>query len=450
MTEHPVVREVDLLIRGGMALTMSIPDDILDDPLIVVDGGRILHVGRRDLQVEAGYRPKETLVADGHMILPGLVNTHAHLPMVCFRGLADDLPLMSWLREHIFPAEAKHVSREMVYAGSTLAIAEMILSGTTTCCDAYFYESSVARAAVDCRFRLVPCQGFLDNGPVEGGDLLRQTEVARTFVEKWSHDSPLIVPALACHAAYTCRSDTLQSIKRIACEKNVLFMIHLSETREEVEEIRTRYGTTPVRYLHRLGLLDKRTLAVHCNWLDPEEIDLLTECDVKISHNPESNMKLASGMAPVPDLLVRGLDIGLGTDGAASNNDLDMFGEMSAAARYHKLKENNPTLMDATVVTVMATLGGARALHLDATIGSIECGKSADLILLDLEKPHLTPMYNPDSHLVYAASGADVSTSIIHGKIVMKDRKLLTIDVDEAMREVRKIAGKISGKIRTS
>ncbi len=445
MNVVPAVREVDLLIRGGTALTMSLRDGIVENPLLIVDKGKIVHVAPWDPQTERQYRPKETLSADGHLILPGLVNTHAHLPMVCFRGMADDLPLMTWLRDHIFPAEAKHVNREMAYAGSILAIAEMILSGTTTCCDAYFYESSVARAAIASGFRLVPCQGFLDAGPVEGGNLAAQMKVAQGFLDKWREPSPLIVPALACHAAYTCRGETLQAIKKIAREGNALFMIHLAETRDEVEEIRSRYGTTPVRYLQKLGVLDDRTLAVHCNWIDSEEIDILTECAVKISHNPESNMKLAAGMAPVPALLLHGLDVGLGTDGAASNNNLDLFGEMSAAARYHKLKEENPTVMDATVVTVMATLGGARALRLDAAIGSIEPGKSADLILLDLQKPHLTPMYNPYSHLVYAATGADVSDSVINGRIVMRDRRLLTIDVDAAMEEVRKIARIIAG-----
>ncbi|MDX9821807.1 MAG: amidohydrolase [Syntrophales bacterium] len=446
MTVLPAVREVDLIIRGGTALTMSPRDGIVEDPLIIVDRGKILHAAPWDPQMERQYRPKETLSAKGRLILPGLVNTHTHLPMVCFRGMADDLPLMSWLRDHIFPVEAKFINRETVYAGSILAIAEMILSGTTTCCDAYFHESSVARAAVASGFRLIPCQGFLDAGPKPGGDLAAQMEVARGFLDKWRGPSPLIVPALACHAAYTCRGETLQAIKKIAREENALFMIHLAETREEVEEVRSRFGTTPVRYLQKLGVLDDQTLAVHCNWIDSGEIDILAECDVKISHNPESNMKLAAGMAPVPTLLLRGLDVGLGTDGAASNNNLDLFGEMSIAARYHKLKEGNPTVMDATVVTVMATVGGARALRLDAAIGSIEPGKAADLILLDLSKPHLTPMYNPYSHLVYAASGSDVSDSVINGRIVMRDRKLLTIDADAAMEEVRAIARTIGRK----
>ncbi|HOG16024.1 MAG TPA: amidohydrolase [Syntrophales bacterium] len=446
MTTGPAVREVDLLIRGGTALTMSTRDGIVEDPLLIVDEGKIVHLAPWSPQTERLYRAKETLSAENHLILPGLVNTHSHLPMVCFRGMADDLPLMTWLHDHIFPAEAKHVSREMAYAGSMLAIAEMILSGTTTCCDAYFHESSVARAAVASGFRLVPCQGFLDAGPMPGGVLERQMEIAQGFLDKWRDPSTLVVPALACHAAYSCRGETLQAVKKIAREADALFMIHLAETRDEVEEIRSRYGTTPVRYLRKLGVLDDRTLAVHCNWIDAGEIDILAEHDVKISHNPESNMKLAAGMAPVPALLLRGLDVGLGTDGAASNNDLDLFGEMSAAARYHKLKEANPTVMDATVVTVMATLGGARALRLDGAIGSLEPGKSADLILLDLKKPHLTPMYNPYSHLVYAASGADVSDSVINGRIVMRDRRLLTIDVDEAMEEVRKIAMSIAGR----
>ena len=437
---------LDLLISGGTLLTMSHDMKVIEDPVIGVRDGTILFI-REKKDDPFLYDAKETIDASGSVIMPGLINTHTHLPMVAFRGMADDLALMDWLHNHIFPAEAQYVNREMVYHASMLSIAEMILSGTTTFCDGYFFEDGVAEAAIDAGMRGMPCQGFTDFPTSDIPDPSKRAMVAEAFVKKWSDASPLIHPALFCHAPYTCSPETLTIIKNIARDFDVPFLIHLSETKGEVDDIKKRYGKTPLRHLHSLDLLDDRTIAIHCVWLDEEEVDILAECGVKVSHTPESNMKLAAGIAPIPEMLRKGVTVSLGTDGCASNNDLDLILEMGTAARVHKVSSMDPTVMDAKTVLRMATIEGAKVLGLDDMIGSIEAGKRADITIMDLNKPHLTPMYDPYSHIVYAASGSDVETVVIHGRVVMKNRRLLTIDEDEAMEKVRKMAKRIQSGV---
>ena len=275
--------------------------------------------------------------------MPGLVNTHTHLPMTCFRGLADDLPLMEWLHDHMFPAEAKHVNREMIYRGALLGMAEMIRSGTTTCCDSYFYESHVVQAAVDAGVRIVAGQGFIDFSPPDGEELRKKAAAAEKFIAKWQPLSPMVTPSLFCHSAYTCATETLQTVKRIADEAAVPFMMHLAETKEEVDIIGSRYGLRPVHYLEKIGVLGGKSAAVHCVWLDDSEMDVLAASGTGVCHCPESNMKLASGIARIPELLKRGVAVGLGTDGCASNNDLDMLLELDTMAKLHKVSTMNPT-----------------------------------------------------------------------------------------------------------
>jgi len=434
--------DVDILIRGGILLTMSQAMEIIHDPLIGIRDGKILFIDRPS-DATAPIRATETLDASHSIIMPGLVNTHTHLPMALFRGLADDLPLMDWLNNHIFPAEAMHVNREMVYAGSLLAIAEMILSGTTTFCDGYFYESSVAQAAIDAGVRAVTAQGFIDPPDGDGASLSKNIEIAERFIDKWSGKSELLTPALFCHSPYTCSPDTLREIKKVSRAAKVPYIIHLSETRDEVRIIRERYSVPPVTHLEKTGVLDDATIAVHCVWLEEKELELLAMRDVKVSHNPESNMKLASGVAPIPDMLKKGITVGLGTDGSASNNDLDLFTEMDTAAKIHKVFRMDPTVMDAGTVLKMATIGGARVLNLADRIGSVEAGKCADIILVDTRKPHLTPLYNCYSQLVYAANGADVSTVIINGKVILKERRFLGLDIEDILSRARKIAAEI-------
>jgi 5-methylthioadenosine/S-adenosylhomocysteine deaminase len=431
---------LDLVVVGGTLLTMNPAMEIVENAVVGIREGKIVFVqaGKADIP-----EARERLDASGCAVLPGLVNTHTHSPMVCFRGLADDLPLMDWLHHHIWPAEAKYVTRDMVYAGTTLAMAEMLLSGTTTFCDSYFYGSSIAQAAVDGGMRAVVCQGFIDFPTPDSPDPSRQIEIAERFVAAWRDRSPLVTPSLFCHTPYTCTTHTFRIIKETARRIDVPFQTHLSETRDEAAIIRERFGKSPVAYLDEIGVLDGRTVAVHCNWLDENELDLLAARRVKVSHNPESNLKLAAGMAKVPEMLRRGITVGLGTDGCASNNDLDLFGEIATAAKIHKYDEMDPTVMDAATVLRMATIEGAAVLGLEKEIGSVEPGKWADLILIDLEKPHFTPLYNLCSHLVYCARGSDVVTAIIGGRIVMKDRRLRTIDLPSAMEAVRRIGRNI-------
>lgn len=437
--------KLDLLITGGTLLNVEEPADTVDQPMIGIRDGKILFV--KTVSEATGPFPDadERIDASGCLIMPGLVNTHTHLPMVLFRGFADDLPLMQWLNDYIFPAEGRFIDRDTVYAGSMLAIAEMILSGTTTFCDGYFFEGAVARAAIACGMRGVVAEGFIDIPPSDHPDTSRHRGHAEHFIGEWQGRSPLITPSLICHSPYTCSPETLRTIKTAARDAAITFQIHLSETREEVALIQEKHGKKPVHHLQDLGILDEGTIAAHCVWLADDELDIIAASGAKVAHDPESNMKLGAGISPLPAMLDRGIDVGLGTDGCASNNNLDLFGEMAMCARLHKVFSEDPTLLPAEKVVAMATLGGARVLGMADRIGSIAPGKCADIIMMDLRKPHLTPLYHPYSQLVYAASGSDVSTAIIGGRVVMRDRRLLTIDVDTVMAEVRRIAASVGG-----
>jgi 5-methylthioadenosine/S-adenosylhomocysteine deaminase len=434
---------LDIAIAGGTLVTMSAGMEIIEDSFVAIKDGVIVAAGQKGDQRYADCTAKETIDASGCIVMPGLVNTHTHLPMVCFRGMADDLPLMEWLTKHIWPAETRFVNKKMVYDGAVLAMAEMILSGTTTFCDGYFFEDAIADALNAAGMRAVVSQGFADILMPDKFTFEKVMAAAQLFVKRWLSHAPLITPAYFCHSPYTCSPETLVRVKEAAREAGVLYLIHLLEHKDEIDTISNRYGKKPVKHLLDLGVLDEQTVAVHCNWLGPEDMAVFADLGVKVSHNPESSMKLAAGVAPIPEMLRHGITVGIGTDGCASNNDLDMFREMDTAAKVHKVTSLNPTVMNAETVCKMATIGGAKALGLDKLIGSIEKGKKADIILVDMNQPHLTPLYNCYSQLVYAARGADVKTSIINGRIVMKDRKLRTIDLKTSMKNVRKIAAEI-------
>jgi 5-methylthioadenosine/S-adenosylhomocysteine deaminase len=424
---------------------MSAEMEIIEDSFVGIKDDVIVAVKKNKDRENAAFQAKETIDASGCIVMPGLVNTHTHLPMVCFRGMADDLPLMEWLTKNIWPAEMRFVNKKMVYDGATLAMAEMLLSGTTTFCDGYFFEDSIAEAVKAASMRAVVSQGFADLIMSDKSAIKKTMAAAERFVRRWQPYAPLITPAYFCHSPYTCSPETLLHVKEASRESGILYLIHLLENKDETETILSRYGKKPVRLLLDLGVLDEQTIAVHCNWLTSDDMKIFSDLGVKVSHNPESSMKLAAGVAPVPEMLRHGITVGIGTDGCASNNDLDMFGEMDTTAKVHKVTSLDPTLMDAQTVCKMATTGGARVLGLDKLIGSVETGKKADIIIVDMNQPHLTPLYNCYSQLVYAARGADVKTSIINGKLIMKDRKLFTIDVQNAMKSVRKIAAEIGG-----
>jgi 5-methylthioadenosine/S-adenosylhomocysteine deaminase len=429
----------DILITNCSILPLApgLPE-LIRDGYVSIKDGKIAALGSMVDLTDAGTA--DTIInGSGQLVMPGLVNTHTHAPMTLFRGMADDLPLMAWLHEHIFPAEAKSVNPEMVYWCAKLAAAEMILSGTTTVADGYFLEDSVAEAFTDCSIRSVAAQGIIDFPAPGVPDPAQNIAAAAEFIERWQGKNGLLTPAVFCHSPYTCSPETLKRAKEMARQKNVKLFVHLAETKAEVEEVRAQHGTTPVRYLESLGLLDKDTICIHCVWLEHEEIEILARTGTQVSTCPQSNMKLGSGIAPLKEMLDAGISVGLGTDGCASNNRLDMFFEMDLCAKLHKVKDHDPTALPAAIVMTMATLGGAGVLGLEQDIGSLVPGKEADLILLDIKQPHLQPFYNPGL-LVYGACGADVTTAIIAGKLVMQDRKILTLDVNETMVEVRKMA----------
>ncbi len=410
-------------------------DTTIDKGVVAVKDDVIVAIGEMG-DLRETFCPKEIIDAQGCLIMPGLVNSHTHAPMSLFRGLADDVPLFEWLNDYIFPAESK-LTEDMVYWGALLSCAEMILSGTTTFCDGYFLEHQVARAVKDAGMRAVLGQAVIDLPAPGADDSKKNIEHLQKFIEIWKGISPLITPAAFCHSPYTCLENTMCQVKGITREYEVPFLIHVSETEEEVITLLKRHKSRPLHYLRDLDILDEHTLAVHCIWLDEDELDILNEYKVKVSHNPESNMKLGCGVAPIPEMIERGITVGLGTDGPASNNNLDMFQEMDTAAKLQKVVKMDPTVLDAKSVVEMATVKGAITLNLGEIIGSVEKGKRADLIVIDMKKPHLTPCYNPYSHIVYSARGSDIKSVVIDGKVVMQDRKLLTIDIERVMREVK-------------
>ncbi len=434
--------DFDIVIRNGVVVTLNPDFDIIENGVVCIKGTKIERVASR--ADESSFpNAKEVIDAKGGIIMPGLVNTHTHLPMTLFKGLADDLPLDVWLNEYIFPAEKKHINRASVEPGALLACAEMILSGTTTCCDGYFYEDTVATAVHKAGMRAVLGQGVIDFPAPGVPDPSENVEHAEAFVKKWQGMCPLISPAIFCHSPYTCSSETLEKAKRVAKSNGVLFQIHIAETETERNQIQSAHHTTPIQYLDRLGILDRNTLLVHSVWTNQADIEIMVMRGSPVSHNPESNMKLASGIAPVVEFLAAGITTGLGTDGCASNNNLDLFQEMGLAAQLHKVKTFDPTVMDAQTVLKMATIQGAKAIGLEKKIGSIEPGKEADLIVVDTENPHLVPIYNPVSHIVYAARGSDVRDVIVAGRILLRDQNLCTINIEEAMERVADISKSI-------
>lgn len=426
----------DLLVENGTVLTMAPDNRIIRDGAVAVKGNLIVAVGSRDAM--ASLTVDQTLDAGGGLIMPGLINTHTHAAMSLFRGLADDLPLMTWLNDHIFPAEAK-LNAEMVRIGTRLACAEMIRSGTTCFCDMYLFEDAVAEAAEACGMRAVVGEVLYDFPSPNYGPIKKGFEYVAGMMERWN-GSDLIQVAVEPHSPYLCSPALLERAAQLAADHQAPLVIHLAETGSEVAQIEESYNATPVQHLANLGVLGANLVACHAVVLTEADIAVLKSNDVKVSHNPESNMKLASGVSPVPDLLSAGVCVGLGTDGCASNNNLDLFSEMDMAAKLHKVQRRDPTVVDAGSVLHMATINAARVLGVEKDIGSIEVGKRADMIVVDTTKPHLTPMYDPISHLVYAVKGSDVRHSVINGQLVMSDRQLKTIDLAQVLYEANQQA----------
>lgn len=430
----------DILISNATILIRTtVGSELVRRSYLTVGGGRIQAIGpMADLQAGAVLPDEKGLQIDGtgFLVMPGLINTHTHAAMTLFRGLADDMELAVWLQQHIFPAEARYASPEMVYWCTKLAAAEMILSGTTTVADGYFHEEAAVAAFMDTGMRAVAAQGIIDYPAPGVPEPAKNIEVAAAFLTGLSRAGGLITPALFCHSPYTCSRKTLEQAKELARRHGVLFFIHVAETEEEVRQVRQMHDASPVGYLNNLGILDELTVCVHCVWLEEKDIGSLARSRAKIVTCPESNMKLASGIAPLAEMLGQGIVVGLGTDGCASNNNLDLFGEMDMCAKLHKVKHRDPTVLPARQVLDMATAGGARVLGLAEVTGSLAPGMAADIIMVDLQQPHLVPFYNQDL-LVYGVRGADVHTVIIDGRLVMRNRRILTFDPEEAMARVR-------------
>lgn len=387
----------------------------------------------------------EVIDAEGKVLSPGLVNTHTHLSMSLMRGLADDMPLDTWLNDHIWPVEA-NLDGEHCYAGAMLACAEMIRSGTTCFNDMYFFMDHVADAADKAGIRGTLSHGMIDLGDEEK----RKAEFKETqrIIDK-CHDTAdgRIKVAFGPHSPYTCSRELLEGVRKEADKQGLRIHIHVSETQKEVEDVMEASGKRPFEYLDEIGLLGSDVLAAHAVWLDEDEMDIIKERGVALSHNPASNMKLASGVSPVSKLLEKGICMSLGTDGAASNNNLDLLEEMKLAALLQKVTTLDPTAMPAQKVFDMATRGGAAALGLEDEIGTIEVGKKADLILVDMKSSSLTPLRNPISHLVYSANGADVDTVICNGEMLMKNRELLTIDEAEVISRAEEASEDLLSKL---
>jgi 5-methylthioadenosine/S-adenosylhomocysteine deaminase len=435
----------DRIVHNGAIITMNPKREIIQNGFIGIKQGKIAAVGQSAPEKAMPYAA-DSIDAENGLIMPGLVNTHTHMPMAIFRGLADDLPLDTWLNEHIFPAEAAHINPENVRLGTLLSCAEMLLSGTTTFCGGYFLEDEVADIVADVGMRGVLGQGVIDFPAPGVPDPRNNVKVAVSFVEKWMDKSPRIRPSIFCHSAYTCSQETLKGAKAAAESTGVLFQIHAAETKNEKQMIQMEIPVSTVRYLKELGVLDRQTLLVHAVWVNEADIKAIKESGSSISHNAESNMKLGSGIAPVHKFLKQGIAVGLGTDGCASNNDLDLFQEMDMVAKLHKVSTLDPTVMDAETVLKMATIVGAQTIGLGDMVGSIEIGKEADLIVIDTDRPHLTPMYHPISQLVYAARGSDVRHVMVSGEPLVKNRKLLTIDETDVLKKMHRLSRAIAQK----
>jgi 5-methylthioadenosine/S-adenosylhomocysteine deaminase len=437
---------VSLILTGGIVVTMDPASRVISPGAVAIDGRNIAAVDT-PTAIASRYASQTVIDTSGQVVMPGMINTHTHAPMVLYRGLADDLALMDWLQKYIFPAEAKTVTPDFVRAGTRLAVLEMIESGTTTYADMYYFEEEIARVTRDAGLRGVLGQTIIQF-PVADAKTPRE-ELARTesFIKEFANDD-LIVPAVAPHSMYTLDSETLKAARGLADRARVPVLIHLSETSDEIKTSTEAHKATPTAYLQNLGFWGPRTVAAHGVWLSPADIAILARNHVAVSHNPESNMKLASGAAKVSDMQRAGIVVSLGTDGAASNNDLDMFEAMRQAAFLAKLQTSDPRAVPARKALEMATIDGARALGMETLIGSLEAGKRADVIAVSMTAARQTPMYDPLSHLVYVTRGDDVTTTIVNGRVLMRERKVLTLDESRVLSDARALAEKVKAAVR--
>jgi 5-methylthioadenosine/S-adenosylhomocysteine deaminase len=422
---------VDLLVTNGLVVTMDANRRVIEGGAVAVRGDSIVAVGAT-ADLASQFDAAKVIDARGAILMPGLINTHSHAAMSLFRGIADDLALDEWLHKYIFPAEAKNVTEDFVTWGTRLSLLEMIRGGTTTYADMYYFEDAVARATKEAGVRGVLSETIIDFPAPDNKSPADAYVYTQRYIDKWKND-PLVVPAVGPHSMYTLSEKTLQDSAALARRNHVPILIHVAEAPFEIEQSREKYGLTPVAYLERAGILGPDVLGAHCVWVDHADIEILVREGVGCAFNPSSNMKTAAGVMPTVDMLAAGLAVGLATDGAASNNNEDMFEEMDLAAKLQKLARMDSRALPAEQVVAMATITGAQALHMEKLIGSLEPGKKADLIIVDTTAPHATPMYNVYSALVYSLKASDVRTVVIGGSTVMEDRKMLTLNEPEIL-----------------
>ncbi|HTB92884.1 MAG TPA: amidohydrolase [Candidatus Sulfotelmatobacter sp.] len=440
---------VDLLVKGATIVTMDANRHVFENGFIAVRGDEIIAVGADAAGAfPKGITAKQTIDASGKLIIPGLINGHTHIPMVLMRGLKDDVTLDDWLRKFIFPAEARNVTEEYVRWGSRLALAEMIRSGTTTFADMYYFEDAEAEETKAAGLRGVLGETWIDFPVPDNKNEAEMTAYTEKFLKKWQGD-PLIHAAVAPHSIYTCSEKTLRDAAAMARKYHAPILIHVSEMRKEFTDSIEKNGATPVQYLERIEFLGPDVVAAHCIWTDYTDMKILAERQVGCVHNPSSNMMLASGVAPVVDQRTAGMRVGLGTDGpAGSNNDLDMMEEMDLAAKLQKTYRVDPRALGAKGALEMATIEGARALHMEKEIGSLETGKKADFVVLTLDVPNAVPMYDVYSQIVYALKASEVQTVVVGGKTLLQDGKLLTVDEHAAIAKAKEYGQKVAASLK--
>jgi 5-methylthioadenosine/S-adenosylhomocysteine deaminase len=441
-------RSVDLLVLGGTIVTMDQTRRVIDDGGIAISQGRIVAIGTR-AEIERAYTSHQRVSTVGKVLTPGLINGHTHIPMVLFRGLADDLDLQEWLTKYIFPAEAKNVTEQFVRVGTRLGLAEMIRGGTTTYCDMYYFEDAIADETAKAGVRAVLGETIIDFPVADNKTNAEGMAYVEKFVSRWKGHE-LIIPAIAPHAPYTVSEEHLRAVRAFSDRTGAPIVTHIAETKREVDDMVKEKGASPVAYLDRIGFLNDRVIAAHMVWPQGTDIAILQRRGVGVVHNPQSNMKLAAGVAPVPRMLKEGVLLGLGTDGAASNNDLNMWEEMDTVAKLHKVFTGDPKVISAQQAFELATIRGAQALHLEKEIGSLEVGKRADLLVINRDTLNQIPVYNIYSDLVYATKAADVESVIINGRIVMRDRRLLTLDETAVKNDARAFRDKIMKSVGSS
>jgi 5-methylthioadenosine/S-adenosylhomocysteine deaminase len=441
----------DLLVTNGTIVTMDADRRIIENGVVAIRGDSIVFVGTQSELLSfamKGVTARQTIDANGKLVLPGFINGHTHVPMTLFRGLHDDVTLDDWLRKYIFPAEAKNVTEEFVRWGTRLAAAEQIRGGVTTFADMYYFEDAVAEETKAAGMRGVLGETFIDFPAPDNKTNAAALEYTEKFLKRWQGD-PLIHAAPAPHSIYTCSQKTLQDAAALARKYNAPILIHVAEMKKELDDSRAQNGTTPVQYLDKIGILGPDVVAAHCIFVDEADRKILAQRKVGCVHNPSSNMMLASGVSPVPELRAAGVAVGLGTDGpAGSNNDLDLMEEMDLAAKLAKITKMDPLALNAKAVVEMATIDGARALHMEKEIGSLEAGKKADLILIGLDAPNAVPMYEVYAQLAYALKGSDVETVVIGGRVVMRDKKVLTVNEAAAIAKAREYKNRIEASLK--